>query len=49
MRGGEIVAFDPDRRRNARAIVDAASLGWLRPSDLVLDLTHEKGRDRTTL
>lgn len=40
----EVVAFDPTRRRNARAIVDAASLGWLRPSDLVLDPTHEKGR-----
>jgi hypothetical protein len=44
MTGDEIVAFDPSRRRNARAIVDAVALGWLRPSDLVLDLTHEKGR-----
>lgn len=44
MRGGEVVAYDPTRRRNARAIVDAASLGWLQPSDLVLDLTHKTGR-----
>ena len=39
MSAGEVLAFDPKRRTNARAIADLARIGWLRPTDRVLDLT----------
>lgn len=39
---GEILAFDPDRRTNGRAIADAAKLGWL--PEPVIDVTYGKGR-----
>ena len=31
--------FDPNRRTNAQAIADLASLGWLEPDDFTLDVT----------
>lgn len=37
-----VMAFDPTRTRNARAIADAATLGFL--NGTVCDLTHNAGR-----
>ena len=36
-----VLAFDPDRRTNSRAMSDAARLGWV--GDRVLDLTYGRG------
>lgn len=39
-----VLDFDPERRTNAQAIADLATLGLLRPDDLTLDVTV--GRER---
>lgn len=39
-----VLAYDPTRRTNARAIVDLVTLGRLDPSDRVLDTTYGLGR-----
>lgn len=43
----EILAF-AGRRTNAEAINDAATLGYLKPSDSIIDLTYGLGRFWTT-
>lgn len=38
----QILAIDPQRRTNAAAVADAATLGWI--GDHVIDVTHNVGR-----
>jgi len=39
-----VLAYDPNRRTNARAVVDLVSLGRLKASDSILDSTYGLGR-----